>query len=338
MSSPCKALLHYRAGPALRAQAASLVSDTLQIVVVDDDDDERFSCEMRDTDVLLHVLKPVTRAVIEAAPRLKLIQKIGVGVNTIDLDAAHAAGVHVANMPGTNSQAVAEHALALLLAVLRRIPYLDHATRQGEGWTQAADELESVGEVAGRTVGLVGYGEVPRRLAPILRAMGAKVIFTDRRDIPSSEYRKLDDLLSEADVVSLHVPSTPETWHLISQSTLYKMKPSAILINTARGDLIDERALASALREGRLRGAGLDVLAEEPAIRSVLFDLPNVVLTPHIAWLTPETIDRSLSVALANIRHLQLGERLENEIQPRPASGSARGNDRQIPHPQGTPV
>lgn len=314
MTDRVKALLHYRAGPRLRACVASLASNGLDVVVVDEDDDAAFSREIGDTDVLLHVLKPVSRAMIVSAPRLKLIQKIGVGVNTIDVAAAKAAGVRVANMPGTNSQAVAEHALALMLAVLRRIPFLDRVTRDGGGGTQSPDQLELVGEVAGRTIGLIGYGEVPRRLSPILRAMGGSVIFTDRRQVSGAEFREFGDLLGEADIVSLHVPSTPETRNLIDERALARMKPGSILINTARGDLVDEQALHVALASGKLLGAGLDVYCDEPATANRLFGLPNVVLTPHVAWLTPETIERSLTVAIANVGHLFGDGTLVNEI------------------------
>lgn len=314
MTKPMKALLHYRAGPRLRERVASLASDSLAVVVVDEDDDDAFAREIANTDVLLHVLKPVTRTMIAGAPHLKLIQKIGVGVNTIDLAAARSAGIRVANMPGTNSQAVAEHALALILAVLRRVPFLDRVTRKGRGWVQSPNELEMVGEIAGRTVGLIGYGEVPRRLAPVLRAFGAEVIYFDKFRSDDPGFRPLDDLLREADIVSLHVPSTPETENMIDGAALATMKTGSIIINTARGDLIDESALYEALSQGSLLGAGLDVFQQEPADESPLFELANVVVTPHIAWLTPETIDRSLAVAIANVERIRSGETLLNEI------------------------
>lgn len=314
MNGRMKAILHYRAGPRLRARAASLASASLEVIVVDEDDDDTFMREIADANVLLHVLKPVTQTIIRAAPRLKLIQKIGVGVNTIDLAAAKAAGVRVANMPGTNSQAVAEHALALILAVLRRVPYLDLVTRRGEGWLQPPEQLELVGEVAGRTIGFIGYGEVPKRLSPMLKAMGGTVVYTDVRETSAAEVRTLDDLLNEADIVSLHVPSTAETKGMFNQAALDKMKPGAILINTARGDLVDEQALHAALFTGKLLGAGLDVYHEEPALANCLFDLPNVVLTPHVAWLTPETIERSLTIAIQNIMAVSQGKALLHEV------------------------
>ena len=151
---------------------------------------------------LLHVLTPVTPEFIASAPKLKLIQKLGVGVNTIALDAARGSGVAVCNMPGTNSQAVAEMALSLMMAVLRRTCFFDARTRAGEGWTADPSELDSVGEIGGRTVGLVGFGNSAQLLAPVLSALGAKVIYTarNRRDGPY-EYRSFNELIAEADIV-----------------------------------------------------------------------------------------------------------------------------------------
>lgn len=257
--------------------------------------------------VLLHVLTPVTPEFIASAPKLKLIQKLGVGVNTIALDAARDCGVAVCNMPGTNSQAVAEMALSLMLAVLRRTCFFDARTRAGEGWTADPAELDQIGEIGGRTVGLVGFGHSAQILAPVLAALGAKVIYTARsqRDVPY-EFVPLDVLLARADVVSLHIPLTDETRGSIDP---FAMKKGAVLVNVARGELVDEARLAQALASGRLRGAGLDVFAAEPLPADhILLAQPNVVLAPHIAWLTPETLDRSLRVAAENCRRMRMNE------------------------------
>jgi phosphoglycerate dehydrogenase-like enzyme len=169
-------LFHYQASPALARRLGALAAaDGLAVEVVAPGDDAALAAALPRAEVVWHVLEAVTAATIAAAPRLELIQKIGVGVNTIDLDAAKARGIAVCNMPGTNSRAVAELTLALLLACLRRVPALDAATRAGLGWDRPADEMDRFGEVGGRTVGLVGYGAVPRLLAPVLRAMGAEV-------------------------------------------------------------------------------------------------------------------------------------------------------------------
>lgn len=262
---------------------------------------------------LLHVLTPVTGDFITSAPKLKLIQKLGVGVNTIALDAAREHGVAVCNMPGTNSQAVAEMALSLMMAVLRRTCFFDARTRQGEGWTADPSELDSVGEVAGRTVGLVGFGNSAQRLAPVLEALGAKVVYTARspRDV-AYEFLPLDRLLATSDIVSLHIPLTDETRGSIDP---FAMKRGAILVNTARGELVDEARLVEALTTGHLLGAGLDVFGEEPLPRgNALLGLQNAVFAPHIAWLTPETLVRSLTVAQENCRRLVAGESLLHQV------------------------
>lgn len=313
-----KAVLHFRASAGFRdALAAYAQAAGVTAVVVDEFDDAAFAREIADADVLLHVLKPVTAQMICGAPRLRLIQKLGVGVNTIDLEAARAAGVAVSNMPGTNSQAVAEMTLALMLGVLRRLTYLDPLTRRGEGWRPDPDLIDGVGEIAGRTVGFVGYGGSASRLGGALEALGATVIYTARSEKPQlpGRFLPLDKLLRRADILSLHVPLTPQTERMIDGRALAAMKTGAILINTARGGLVDEPALVAALCSGHLRGAGLDVFDREPIDPvNPLLGLPNVVLAPHQAWLTPETLDRSLAAAFENIRRLAAGEPLHNQV------------------------
>jgi phosphoglycerate dehydrogenase-like enzyme len=312
-----KIVLQYRASAGFRAQITEVFAGGEPVAVIDETDEAAFAAAMGEAEVLLHVLKPVTAEVISGAPRLRLIQKLGVGVNTIDLESARAHGVAVANMPGTNSAAVAEMALALMFGVLRRTAYFDALTRAGEGWRPDLDVLDQVGEIAGRTVGLVGFGGSARRLAPVLEALGARVVYTataPRPDAPQA-FRSLAALLAEADIVSLHVPLTEATARLIDAAALARMKPGAVLINTARGGLIDEAALVAALRSGHLRGAGLDVFAAEPAgADNPLFALPQVLAAPHIAWLTPETLARSLAVAHDNCRRLAAGEPLVHRV------------------------
>jgi len=261
------------------------------------------------------VLKRCTAEMIAAAPKLRVIQKIGVGVNTIDLDAARARSIAVCNLPGTNARAVAELTLALMLAVLRRLPRFDAAMRRGE-WLDP-ELQDGIGELGDRSVGLVGYGAIPRLLAPVLIALGCRVIYASRTSLPDAvgEWRRLDALLAEADVISLHLPLTDDTAKLIDAAALARMKRGAVLINTARGGLVDQAALTEALASGRLAGAGLDVFVHEPHDASdALFRLPNVVLTPHIAWLTTGTFDRSFALAAENCRRLAAGETLLHRV------------------------
>ena len=314
-----KAVLQYRASAGFRDALARLTPEWLQIAVVEEADKAGFIDTMQDAEVLLHVLEPVTAEVIARAPTLRLIQKIGVGLNTIDLEAARARGIAVANMPGTNSQAVAELTLSLMFAALRRVPYLDRETRAGRGWQLPGDAFDRMGEIGGRTVGLIGYGEVPRRLAPVLAALGARVVYTSRSPKVDAigEAVTLTELLSVADIVSLHVPLTSATDKLVNARTLAQMKRGSVLINTARGGLIDEDALIAALGSGHIRAAALDVFGEEPATaQHPLHARDNVVITPHVAWLTPETLQRSLGVAVENCRRLVEREPLLHEVIP----------------------
>ena len=308
-------LFHFEMTPGLQAEISRQVGEDITVMTCDQDDDSTLFDLLRDTDCIWHVLRPITADVIASAPKLKLVQKIGVGVNTIDLEAAKAAGVRVCNMPGTNTRAVAEMTLLLILAALRRLPHLHGLVRSG-AWVPDGQVTDSFGELAGRTVGLIGFGGVVRLLAPILEAMGATVIYWSRTPKNTHyPYREFDDVLAEADVLSLHIPLTQDTTGLIDADRLARMKPGAVLINTARGGLVDEDALVRALASGQLAGAGLDVFATEPAsAENPLLHLDNVVLAPHAAWLTAETLSRSIEVALHNTRAIARGEPLLHQV------------------------
>ncbi len=313
-----KVVYHYETGPWLTERIAEIAArDDLEIVVCPPEDVEGYRRTMRDAEVLLHNLVPVTRADIEGAPRLRLIQKVGIGVNTIDLEAARERGIPVCNMPGSNSRAVMEATLLLMLACLRRVTTFDALTRRGEGWSWPLAMQDRLGELAGRTVGLAGYGAVPQMLAPVLRAMGARVIYANRSEKPDAAGERVgkEQLLAEADILSLHMPLTEETRHWLDREAIGRMKRGAILVNTARGGLVDEAALMEALAGGRLLAAGLDVFAEEPTpADNPLLRLENVVLAPHVAWFTRETLERSLAIAAGNIRRLREGGELMHRV------------------------
>jgi phosphoglycerate dehydrogenase-like enzyme len=304
-----KVLLHYDAGPGLAAQLASLPG--IDLAICPEADTARYAALLPEIEVIWHVLRPISAADIAAAPKLRLIQKIGVGVNTIDLEAARARGIAVCNLPGTNSRAVAEMALLLMLGALRRIAHFDAETRAGRGWSQPPALQDGLFELGGRKVGLVGYGAVPRLLAPVLQAMGCEVFYTARAPKPDAigTFRSFEALLAEADVVSLHIPETPETRGLINKAAIARMKQGGVLVNTARGGLVDQAALVAALQSGHLAAAGLDVFAAEPLDPAdSLLGLRNVVLAPHIAWLSTGTFARSFSIAAENCRRLQRSE------------------------------
>jgi phosphoglycerate dehydrogenase-like enzyme len=310
-----KVLLHYDAGDQLRNEVALFSDQGLDVVCCPEGPDEPFYSELADAEVIWHVLHPITAQALARAPRLKLIQKIGVGVNTIDLETAKSRDIAVCNMPGTNSPAVAEMALLLMLAALRKLPRISRACRSGQ-WHVDKATKESFGEIRGRTVGFVGFGEIPKKLAPILDAMGARVIYTANNPRPVSyEYLSLESVLEQSDILTLHIPLTAETEKLINASKLALMKPGAILINTARGELVDETALYAALTSGSLSAAGLDVFAQEPVpAENPLLSLDNVVVSPHVAWLTNETFTRSLDIAVQNCLAIRDGGELVHQV------------------------
>lgn len=295
-----KVVFHFDGSDALRARLGD-------VILCPESDTAAFERLLAEVEVLWHVLKPVTAGIIARAPKLKLIQKIGTGVNTIDLRAAKARGIAVCNMPGTNSRAVAEMTLALMLACLRRLPDLNLKVREANGWYSAWQLQDHFGELGGCTVGLVGYGAIPRILHGILQALGARVLYWSR----SQKNAEFDQLIAASDIVSLHLPLTDQTANLVNP---LRMKRGAILINTARGGLVDADLLLEALN-GHLGAAGLDVFAEEPLPPGhPLLRLPNVVCAPHVAWLTRETLERSIAAAAENVRRLRAGEPLLNRV------------------------
>ncbi len=312
-----KAVLPYDASPGTKRLLESLDPAIAQLRVLAENDSTGLARELADADVLLHVLAPVTASILDAAPKLRLVQKIGIGVDTIDRVHAAKRNIAVCNMPGTNTVAVAELTLALMLAALRRIPALGAGLRAG-AWTPDAAHLDAAGELDGACVGLIGYGAVAKRLRPVLEALGARVVVY-ARSTPDDGAKSLplEVLLTQADVVSLHVPATAGTRGLLNASRIARMKKGAVLVNTARGALVDEPALIAALSSGHLAAAGLDVFAiEPPAHDNALLKLPNVVATPHIAWVTPGTWRRSLAVVAENCRRLATGASLLHRVDP----------------------
>ena len=249
------------------------------------------AAELADADAL--IVRSATRvdaAVLAAAPRLQVIGRAGVGVDNIELDAATRRGILVMNTPGSNSVSVAEHAFALLLSLARSIPQLSNGIHAGK-WEKGG---AAGSEVRGKLLGLIGLGRVGFEVARRARAFEMRVAACDPFISPDValesgvELLPLDDLLARADFLSLHASLSPATEKMINAAALAKMKPGARLINTARGELVDEQALADALRSGRLAGAAIDVFTEEPPRNSPLLGLPNLIATPHIAGSTAE--------------------------------------------------
>jgi phosphoglycerate dehydrogenase-like enzyme len=269
-----------------------------------------------EADFLCGFIGPLpTDLLVEAASkRLKLVQLMSVGYDRFNLDGARAARLPVAVNGGANAISVAEHSIMLMLMTLKHAHALNDAVHAGR-WRDA--DVGRVHELYGATVGIVGMGRIGQEVAQRLAGWHAKLNYYDPiRMSPDREqalgvgYMELDALLRASDVVSLHVPLSDRTRGLIDAESLSVMKPSSVLINTARGGLIDEQALADALRSGRLAGAGLDVLSAEPPPRDhPLLGLPNVILTPHTAGPTWESFPRRFANCFANIERVQRGEK-----------------------------
>jgi phosphoglycerate dehydrogenase-like enzyme len=259
-----------------------------------------------DTDVLVSA----------AAKRLKLVQLMSAGYDRFNLDGARAARLPVAVNGGANAISVAEHAIMLILAALKHLHALDDGARHGR-WRGAAAAAGRVHELFGSTVGIVGMGRIGREVAQRLAGWNVSIVYYDpfrlSADVEQrlgARYVELDQLLRIADAVTVHVPLNASTRHLIDAESLSLMKPSAVLVNTARGGLVDEEALAAALREHRILGAGLDVLSQEPPPADhPLLELSNVVLTPHSAGPTWESFPRRFANCFANIERVQRGEK-----------------------------
>ncbi|MGB9660605.1 MAG: phosphoglycerate dehydrogenase [Moorellaceae bacterium] len=265
-------------------------------------------------EALIVGVDPVTAPVMEAAVGLKIIAKHGVGVDNIDVAAARERGIVVSNAPGSNAQAVADLAFGLLLACARDLVTADRTTRQGRWDRIAGCELWE------KVIGIVGTGQIGLAVARRAKGFAMRILAYD--PCPNAEaaaslgivYTDLDSLLRESDFVSLHAPLTEATYHLLDERRLKLMKKEAILINTARGELVDEDALYRALKEGWIKGAGLDVFSAEPPVGSPLLELSNVVVTPHIGAYTREANWRMGMAAAKSILKALQGEKVEFEV------------------------
>ena len=243
----------------------------------------------------------IDRSVIDAAPSLRVIANVAVGYNNIDVAYARSRGIIVTNTPDVLTDATADLAWALILAITRRLSEGERLVRRGE-WRGWALDFMLGSSLAGKQLGLVGVGRIGRAVAARAGAFGMRVAYTSRRevDVPGAQPLALDQLLNTSDIVSLHVPLTPETRHLIDKRAFSRMKRSAYLINTARGPVVDEAALAWALREHLIAGAALDVYEREPEVHPDLFGLENVLLVPHLGSATTETRTAMADLAAQN--------------------------------------
>jgi glyoxylate reductase len=256
-----------------------------------------------DKDALVCLLTDaIDKQVIDAATKLRVIANVAVGYNNIDIPYARSRGIVVTHTPDVLTESVADFTWALILAITRRLSEGERLVRRGE-WKGWALDFMLGTELKGKQLGLVGVGRIGRAVAARAPAFGMRVVYTEPRDVdlPNAENISLDRLLNTSDIVSLHVPLLPETRHLIDRKALTRMKRSAYLINTARGPVVDEAALAWALQQHLLAGAALDVYENEPAVHPDLLTLENVLLVPHLASATTETRTAMADLAVENV-------------------------------------
>ena len=258
----------------------------------------------RSAEILLTNKTPLTAETLSELPNLRYVCVLATGFNVVDVAAARARQISVSNIPVYGTRSVAQHAFALLLELTQRIGHHAATVRDGR-WTRSPDWCywdHPLIELDGQTLGIVGGGRIGMAAAEIGRAFGMKVLLRSRRPVPNCETVGLDELLARSDVVSLHCPLTAETKGLINATSLALMKPTALIINTSRGALIDESDLAAALNSGRIAGAGLDVLSvEPPRADNPLLAARNCIISPHIAWATRSARARLMATAVENV-------------------------------------
>jgi len=290
---------------AIHPAGTELLQSEARVVITKDLTEEGVIREAQDAEAILFRIKPpCTERLMASCPKLKVVGRYGVGLDTVDLPAATRLGIAVVHAPGANSDSVAEHAVMLMLSCVKKTISIDRGTRKGE-WR--GGHFRGITELKGATLGIVGVGNIGRRVARIARGFGMHVLGYDPY-LPADELRRrevepisdLATLLSQADIVTCHTPLTAETRQMINEKTIAQMKDGAIFINTSRGKVQDERALFEALTRGRLRAAGLDVWEEEPtSADNPLLNLDNVVCTPHVAGVS-ETANRNIALTVAS--------------------------------------
>ncbi len=270
--------------------------------------------------VITQLRDPIDKEFIDAGKNLKIIANYAVGYNNIDVEYATKKGIYVTHTPGVLTEATADRTWALRLGVVRRVVEADKFTREGKfvGWKPS---LLLGHDLYGKTLGIVGMGRIGQAVARRGLGFGMKIIYHNRHRLPKdiekkfdARYVELDDLFKEADIISLHTPATPETYHLVNKERLSLMKPTAYLINTARGTVIDERALIDILKNGRIQGAGLDVYEFEPKLTDGLSELKNVILLPHIGSATIETREKMSIMVCENVDKALSGKTPPNLI------------------------
>lgn len=275
-------------------EGLELLKDKAEVVILKDVAEQTIIDEVHDAfAIVLRSRAKITRRVIEAAPKLKVISRTGAGYDNVDVEAATEHGVLVCNLPGINSVSVAEHTLSLMLALLKQLFKMDSYVRNGQ-WYKRSEFIAE--DAAGKSVGIIGLGRIGREVMARCRALGMNILAYDPyvKDLQKDDgirlYDNLEALFAEADIITLHVPNVPETRQMVTEHLLSLMKPTAYIVNTSRGEVIDQQALVKALKDGKIAGAALDVFSKEPVeVDNPLLTLDNVILTPHAAALTKES-------------------------------------------------
>lgn len=274
----------------------------------------------RDADGMLVTYAQITGDMIRQLNRCRVIARFGIGVDNVDIEAATQANIVVTKVPDYCIDEVSDHSLGLLLALARKIPFSNQMTHAGE-WKMPA--VAPLYRLKGRVLGLVGFGQIPRLLAPKAQAVGLKVIahdpFVSEESMASQAVRKveLDELLEASDLISVHAPLTPDTHHMFNREAFRRMKPSAYLVNTARGPLVDGQALVEALDEGQLAGAALDVLEQEPPpADSPLLGRSDIILTPHTGFYSVESLEDLQTKAAQEVVRVLRGEKPRSPVNP----------------------
>ena len=302
--------------PAVRQVVQRVAPPELDLHFATSYDDAEQMALVRDAEVIFAGWAAVTRPMLEHAHKLRMIEKWGIGVDRIDVEAARQLKIPVAITAGSNAAPVSELAVGLMLAVYRRIAHMDRTLRQGL-WLKS-EMRETCYQIAGKTVGLYGFGNIGRKVAQRLMGFECDIIYYDARraDLETEQrlrvrYVERDELFAQSDILTLHAPFIPETAHVINARTIASMKDGAMLINTARGELVDEEALLQALLSGKLRGAGLDAFAIEPVEPgNPLLTLDQVVATPHIGGAVFDNVENVARHAIGNIMRVLNGEPL----------------------------
>ena len=299
--------------PSVDVERGLLADIDAELVVASGDVDSVLGIAS-DADAILNTYLPWTGDSIGRLEKCRIIARYGIGFDNVDLEAASNAGIVVTNVPDYSVEEVATHALALILASLRKVNVADASVRSGV-WS--IDNFRPIRRLSTLTVGLVGFGRIARRIAAPLAALGAEIIAHDPYLQPGADFPPLlglDALLAQADIISLHLPLTDETRGLIGDSAIDKMKPDAILVNTSRGPLVDLGAVTRALTESRLGAAGLDVFDVEPLDAARIAGVPNLIVTPHMAYYSEQALEESQRKATTQVIKVLTGEMPDYQV------------------------